>query len=101
VNSISLGSEINYENYSLDSQYYFNTERDLRPYLTAGFGETMWKKDDELKSFQINGGVGAHYKLNKNFALQLDWRYYHSTSKATSDNNVSARIVYLLGNGER
>ncbi len=101
VANFTLEKEVKYENYSLDSQYYFNTESDFRPYVTAGFGETMWERDEEQKTFQVNGGVGGHYKLNKNFALQLDWRYFHSTSRGTSDQNISARIVYFLGNGER
>jgi len=94
-------AEVNYENYSLDSQFYFNSESDLRPYLTAGFGETLWARDIETKRFQVNAGVGAHYKLTNNFALQLDWRFYHSTNANTSDHNTSLRFIYLLGKGER
>lgn len=101
VNRISLDKEVKYENYSLDSQYYFNSENDLRPYLTAGFGETVWERDEEQKTFQVNAGLGGHYKLNKNFALQVDVRHFYSTSKKTSDQNISARIVYFLGQGER
>lgn len=93
--------EINYENYSLDSQFYFNSENDFRPYLTTGFGETLWKREIDTKRFQVNAGAGVHYKLNSNFALQLDWRFYHSTNANTSDHNTSLRLVYLLGNGER
>lgn len=101
LQSIATNIETNYENYSLDSQYYFNTDHDFRPYVTAGFGETMWKKEQDTTTFQVNAGTGVHYKLNNNFALQLDWRYFHSTTQSTSDHNVSARVVYLLGKGER
>jgi hypothetical protein len=94
-------AEINYENYSVDSQYYFNSNNDFRPYITAGFGETLWLRDIDTKRFQVNAGVGAHYKLNNNFALQLDWRFYHSTNANTSDQNASLRLIYLLGKGER
>jgi len=94
-------AEVNYENYSLDSQYYFNSESDVRPYITAGFGETLWLKDVDTKKFQVNSGLGVHYKLNNNFALQLDWRFYHSTNTNTSDQNTSLRLVYFLGKGER
>ena len=100
TNNVSA-AEDNYENYSLDSQFYFNTKSDFRPYLTAGFGETLWRKEIETKRFQVNAGAGVHYKLNSNFALQLDWRFYHSTNANTSDHNTSLRLVYLLGNGER
>lgn len=98
---IATTAEINYENYAVDSQYYFNSKNDLRPYLTAGFGETLWEKDVATKKFQVNAGVGAHYKLTNNFALQLDWRFYHSTNANTSDHNTSLRLIYLLGKGER
>ena len=101
VNSTLSGNEIAYESYSLDSQYYFNSQSKLRPYITAGFGEMMWQKDEELKTFQINAGAGIHYKLSNNFALQLDWRHYHSTQKDTAEDTIAARLVYLLGNGER
>ncbi len=94
-------AEINYENYSLDSQFYLNTENDFRPYITTGFGETIWQRELESKRFQVNAGLGAHYKLNNNFAVQLDWRFYHSTNANTSDHNTSLRLVYLLGKGER
>ncbi len=93
-------AEVNYENYSVDSQYYFNSDSSLRPYLTAGFGETVWLREVDTKRFQVNAGLGAHYKINNNFALQADWRFYHSTNANTSDNNLSIRLVYLLGNGE-
>jgi opacity protein-like surface antigen len=94
-------AEVNYENYSLDSQFYFNSESDFRPYLTAGFGETLWKREIETKRFQVNSGIGAHYKITNNFAVQLDWRFYHSTNANTSDHNTSLRFIYLLGKGER
>ncbi|ALO34956.1 ubiquitin-protein ligase [Colwellia sp. MT41] len=100
TNNLSA-AEDNYENYSVDSQFYFNTDSDFRPYLTAGFGETLWRRDIDSKRFQVNAGAGLHYKLNNNFALQLDWRFYHSTNANTSDHNTSLRLVYLLGNGER
>jgi len=99
-NGISL-SDVYYETYSLDGQYYFNTQNDFRPYITAGFGEIIWQKNDELKTFQVNLGTGVHYKLNNNFALQADWRHYHSTRTNTSENAFSARVVYLFGKGER
>jgi opacity protein-like surface antigen len=94
-------TENNYENYSVDSQYYFNTQHNFRPYLTAGFGETLWRKEIESKRFQINAGLGAHYQLNSNIAVQLDWRYYHSGNANTQDQNTSLRLIYRLGEGER
>lgn len=101
VENIITGNEKSYENYSLDGQYYFNEQQSLRPYLTSGFGEMMWEKDEALKTFQVNAGAGIHYKISRKFALQIDWRQYYSTRRKTSEGNVAARVIYLLGNGER
>ncbi|MBL4765099.1 MAG: DUF3943 domain-containing protein [Colwellia sp.] len=100
VANIVSGNQQSYENYSLDGQYYFNEQHRLRPYLTSGFGEMMWQKNDELKTFQVNIGTGIHYQISNKFALQVDWRHYYSTNQKTSENNIAARLVYLLGNGE-
>jgi outer membrane protein W len=96
-----MDNEINFESYSLDAQYYFFEQSRFRPYLTAGFGENMFDKDDEKKYFQVNAGTGLHIKLTNNFALQTDWRHYHSTVSKTDDDLYSARIVYYFGKGER
>lgn len=101
IENIVSGNEKSYENYSVDGQYYFNEQQKLRPYLTSGFGEMMWQKDDELKTFQVNVGTGVHYKISNKFALQVDWRHYYSTNQKTSEDNIAARLVYLFGHGER
>jgi len=93
--------EIAYENYSLDAQYYFNSQGDLRPYITTGFGEMMWEKSDELKTFQVNLGTGIHYKITNKLAVQLDWRHYYSSKTKTSEDNIASRIIYMFGKGER
>ena len=100
-NSTLSGNDINYENYSVDGQYYFHTQNNFRPYITAGFGEIMWQKDNEQQIFQVNAGTGIHYKLTNNFAIQLDWRHYYNPSKGTTEDNIAARFIYLLGRGER
>ena len=101
LNPLGMDNEINFESYSLDAQYYFFEQSRFRPYLTAGFGENMFDKDDEKKYFQVNAGTGLHIKLTNNFALQTDWRHYHSTVSKTDDDLYSARIVYYFGKGER
>jgi len=95
------GKEIAYENYSLDAQYYFNSQGNLRPYITTGFGEMMWEKSDELKTFQVNLGTGIHYKITNKLAVQLDWRHYYSSRTKTSEDNIASRIIYMFGKGER
>ncbi len=91
-----------YENYSLDAQYYLNTKRKLRPYITAGFGEQMWNETRHDKNFQLNAGLGLHWKLHNKWALHADWvNYFTSDSMETHDQNLSASLVYRFGGGER
>lgn len=98
---VGTGDKIAYENYSVDGQYYFNADGNLRPYITAGFGEMMWERSEELKTFQVNLGTGVHYKITNNFAVQLDWRHYYSSSTKTSEDTIASRIIYRFGQGER
>jgi len=93
-------NNIIYENYSLDMQYYLNTQSDWRPFITAGVGEMMLDRDRQQKRVQINGGLGLHYKINNNWALQSDWRHYYSTRTDAHENQLSSTIIYRFGKGE-
>lgn len=92
--------KVDYETYALDTQYYFNSDANFRPYLTAGFGELMFKKSRDHKTFQINGGVGLHYKIHNNWAVQVDWRNIYTTKLHTNEQQISSSILYRFGKGE-
>lgn len=81
-------------------QYYLNTQSDWRPFITTGVGEMMRDQDRNKKRFQINGGLGIHYKINDNWALQGDWRHYYSTRTHTNENQLGSAIIYRFGKGE-
>ena len=100
LTDLNTNNEINYENYSLDAQYYFNGKENLRPYVTTGFGEMLREKDNEKKIFQVNVGAGLHYKITNNIAVQSDIRHYYSSRAKTSENAIALNIVYRLGKGE-
>ena len=59
------------------------------------------EKNKVLETFQVNIGIGLHYKITNNLAVQLDWRHYYSSTKTSEDNTIVSRIVYLFGKGER
>lgn len=99
--STLTGERVTYENYSLDTQYYFFSEQALRPYLTAGIGETLLDLDRETTTFQVNGGLGIHYQFDKNWALLMDWSHYYSGKLSTNDDLFSGQLVYRFGRGER
>ncbi|PKF62175.1 DUF3943 domain-containing protein [Psychromonas sp. psych-6C06] len=100
VDSKSAGDDMIYENYGIDSQYYFNSDANLRPFITAGLGEMMADEDKTKRRFQINAGLGLHYKITNNWAIQGDWRSYYSTRTKTHENHLSSSIIYRFGKGE-
>ncbi|PKH06005.1 DUF3943 domain-containing protein [Moritella sp. Urea-trap-13] len=89
-----------YENYSVNALYYFNSDTPLRPFVTAGIGESMKDMDRKKKEFQVNSGLGLHYQINSNWALQGDWRYAIGTSSSTNDHVTTTKLVYRFGQGE-
>jgi hypothetical protein len=96
----ATGETVIYENYSLDAQYYLNSKRRLRPFITAGFGEQLWDENLDLKTFQLNAGLGLHWQLYSKWALQAEWVNYYSFQQDTYDQNINASLVYRFGQGE-
>ena len=94
------GQDLLYENYSIDVQYYVNSDNELRPYLNLGVGETQIDQEKSSKVFQINGGLGLHYQFSSNWAVLADWCHYYSTSADTHDDLFSGQLVYRFGRGE-
>lgn len=91
---------VEYENYSLDTQLYLRTKHKFRPYLTGGLGRQLWYRDNDLRTFQWNGGVGAHWTLHDKLALNSDWITYYSPSQDTFDQQFNIGLVYRFGEGE-
>ncbi|WP_372882446.1 DUF3943 domain-containing protein [Psychromonas sp.] len=91
---------VKYENYGLDTQYYFNHNQGLRPFITSGFGETMYQESVDSKTFQINAGLGLHYKLNNKWSVQSDWRFVYTPELNTDENQFSTSLLYRFSEGE-
>jgi len=91
---------IKYENYGLDTQYYFNSDANFRPFITTGFGETMYDQSRDQKTLQINAGLGLHYKIDNKWALQTDWRHVYTISQETNEDQISTMLIYRFGQGE-
>ena len=98
VKEQQTNNKLTYENYSLDLQYYLNSQSDWRPFITTGMGEVMFAQ--EQKFLQINGGLGFHYKINNNWAVQSDWRHYYSFRTHTNEDQIGTAIIYRFGKGE-
>ncbi|WP_440876179.1 DUF3943 domain-containing protein [Thalassotalea sp. PLHSN55] len=92
--------KVNYENYNVNAQYYFNTDSKLRPYIIGGFGEMMRDEDREKKTFQTHLGLGLHYQINRKLALQVDAKQFYSGADKTSDTAITSSLVYRFASGE-
>jgi len=92
--------EVVFESFSVDGQYYFNVDSDFRPYVTAGLGEEIWEEDDEQYNFQMNTGLGIHYRLNANWAVQAELVNYYTTDEKSNDQQLTGKLVYRFGKGE-
>ena len=100
VEERQTNSKLVYENYGLDMQYYLNSQSDWRPFITAGFGEIMFEEQRNTKRVQVNGGLGLHYKIDDNWAVQSDWRHYYSFRTHRNENQLGAAVIYRFGKGE-
>lgn len=100
LNSTRGGSQVIYENYSADMQYYFRAQQQLRPFVTLGFGETLLEEEQDTSAFQWNGGLGLHLKLNRHWAFQMDWRHFYGTRNHHQDDLITGQFIYRFGRGE-
>ena len=86
----------------LDFLYHFMPDNDFVPYLSAGIGG-MFFDDDKMEpfevedQFQMNGGVGAKYFINKNWALRADAKYYLGFDDSYNEFVLMAGVVYQFG----
>ncbi len=90
------------QKYHVDAHYFFNTEKDLRPYIVAGFGQ-LDIEDEDLTSNEnmVNAGFGISYKMSSSWFVRTDARVFVDTDKSYQDNAVTLTLVYRLGGGEK
>lgn len=94
------GEEFTYEHYSVSGQRYFNTESDIRPFVTLGFGEEMKDQDRDRKTFVTSFGGGLYYKLNNNLSVEAEPKRLVSTRYDTLDDVFGLNLIYRFNRGE-
>lgn len=90
------------QKYHVDAHYFFSTEKDLRPYIVAGFGQ-LDIEDEDLKSNEnmFNAGFGISYKMSSSWFVRTDARVFVDTDNSYQDNAVTLTLGYRLGGGEK
>lgn len=93
-----------FEQFNLAANYYFNSDGNLRPFVTAGAGEMLYAKNKDENgdsTFALNTGLGLHYKINNNFALQLDAKRFFNSKYSNHDDAYNLSLIYFFGEGQR
>ncbi len=92
--------------YHVDVHRFFNTEKKLRPYLVAGFGQM--DLDDLNDNFNhatnknmLNGGFGLYYRMTPSWSVRTDVRIFANTNNDYHDNALTLTLGYRFNGGER
>ena len=97
-------SKETFEQFNVAANYYFNVDSDWRPFVSAGAGEMLYAEDKEEKgssTFALNAGLGLHYKINNNFALQLDAKRFFISKYSNQDDVYNLSLIYFFGDGQK
>ena len=93
--------EVTAYTYHVDGIRFFKVDSNLRPYVVAGFGNIETEIDKKKnREFQLNGGLGLHYKINPNWFLRGDCRLFYQTDTDMKDGPTHLMIGYRFGEGE-
>jgi opacity protein-like surface antigen len=90
------------QKYHVDAHYFFNTEKDLRPYIVAGFGQ-LDIEDEDLTSNEnmFNAGFGISYKMSSSWFVRTDARVFVDTDNNYHDNALTLTVGYRFSGGEK
>ena len=90
------------QKYHVDAHYFFNTEKALRPYVVAGFGQL--DIDDagiENNENMLNTGFGISYKITPSWFVRTDARVFVDTDNNYQDNALTLTVGYRFSGGEK
>ena len=90
------------QKYHVDAHYFFNTEKALRPYVVAGFGQL--DIDDagiENNENMLNTGFGISYKMSPSWFVRTDARVFVDTDNNYHDNALTLTVGYRFSGGEK
>jgi opacity protein-like surface antigen len=90
------------QKYHVDAHYIFNIEKDLRPYVVAGFGQ-LDIEDEDLTSNEnmFNTGLGISYKMSSSWFVRTDARVFVDTDNNYHDNALTLTVGYRFSGGEK
>lgn len=107
TSSVNEASQAVYmRKYHIDVHRFFNTEKKLRPYLVAGFGQMDLDDNqddfkDAINKNMFNAGAGLYYRMTPSWSVRTDVRIFVRTNNDYHDNAVTFTLGYRFNGGER
>jgi len=100
VNGVSEHYDV--QKYHVDVYRFFNTEKHLRPYLVAGFGQMdLISPSEDINKNMINAGAGLYYRMTPTWSLRTDIRVFANTNNEYKDNALTLTLGYRFKGGEK
>ena len=94
--------KVDMQKYHVDVHRFFNTEKHLRPYLVAGFGQMdLISEDIKTNENMFNAGFGLYYRMTPAWSLRTDVRIYADRGNDYKDNALELTLGYRFNGGER
>lgn len=93
---------VDMQKYHVDVHRFFNTEKKLRPYLVAGFGQMdLISQDINSNENMFNGGLGIYYRMTPSWSIRTDARMFVDTNNDYHDNALTLSFGYRFSGGEK
>ena len=90
------------QKYQIDIHRFFNTEKNLRPYLVGGFGQMdVFYDGYHSNENRFNFGVGLSWKMTPSWSLRADIRAYPDRFSNYNENAFSLTFAYRFYGGEK
>ena len=97
-----VSKKVDMQKYHVDAYRFFNTEKYLRPYLVAGFGQMDLVADGEkINKNMLNAGVGIYYRITPSWSIRTDVRVFARTDNEYNDKALTLTLGYRFSGGER
>ena len=90
------------QKYHVDVHRFFNTDKSLRPYLVAGFGQMdLVSEGSKSNKNMINLGLGLSYNLTPSWTLRTDARIFSRLNNDFLDSALTFTLGCRFNGGEK
>jgi len=101
-NENGVSKSVDMQKYNADLYRFFNTEKHIRPYLVAGFGQMdLISEGEDINKNMLNAGAGLYYRITPSWSVRGDARVCANTDHEYTDNALTITFGYRFNGGEK